>query len=193
MVTDIRTKNSSSPLQRLSEFTKKQCPLIEYKWKINDQEMNQGRIERSSLVFKNCLVTTFRIQATLLLLAMLWDKQYKNPTAYDRRRSANNLGLLPMYKLNVHLKLPCHRPCGVNVPDVILSLPPPPLSLSLFTCNYCIFWWRCAGVIYAVILLTVCYLSFWNVWTTKRLLHVFPTPVHSVICNNHIHHILIKK
>jgi hypothetical protein len=67
------------------------------------------------------------------------------------------------------------------------------LSLSLFTCNYCIFWWRCAGVIYAVILLTVCYLSFWNVWTTKRLLHVFPTPVHSVICSKHIHHIFNKK
>jgi hypothetical protein len=39
--------------------------------------MNQGGIERSSLVFKNCLVTTFRIQANLLLLAMLWDKNTK--------------------------------------------------------------------------------------------------------------------
>jgi hypothetical protein len=36
-----------------------------------------GGIQRSSLVFKNCLVTTFRIQATLLLLAMLWDKNTK--------------------------------------------------------------------------------------------------------------------
>jgi len=99
-------------------------------------------------------------------LPMIWDKHYKTPTAYDRRRSANNLGLLLMHKLNVLLKLPCHRPCGVNVQDVILSLSRS-LSPSLFICNYCIFWWRCAGVIYAVILETVYYLSFWNLWTTK--------------------------
>ena len=52
-------------------------------------------------------------------LPMLSGKHYKNPNAYDRRRSINNVGLLPTHKLNMHLKLPCHRPCGVNIPDIL--------------------------------------------------------------------------
>jgi len=41
--------------------------------------MNQGGIQRSSLIFKNCLVKTFRVQATFFLLAHALEQTLQKP------------------------------------------------------------------------------------------------------------------